>query len=363
MSAGRPFASLDTPILLATLALVSVGLVGIASATIDHAGGAGLWRVQLVWVAVSTLAGIVVWIVDYRIWGGVALVLYAAVVALLILVLLVGSEVGGNRSWLVFGSLRLQPSEIAKWVTCLVLAVYLARRVRESLALPQLAVMGLIVGLPMALIAAQPDMGTALIFIPIYLAGLLLGGVRWKVIVGILLAGVMLAPVTWTQLKDYQKERILIALDPGRDPSGYGYQARQSKIAVGSGGLTGKGPFRGTQSRLDFLPAKHTDFIIAVIAEETGFVGAVGVLALFYYVFYRGVTAAREAQDRLGTYICLLVTAWIAGQVAVNVGMVLGRLPTIGVPLPLLSYGGSSLVSVFCGIALIVNVRSRRFVN
>jgi rod shape determining protein RodA len=192
---------------------------------------------------------------------------------------------------------------------------------------------------------------------------MLIGGVRWKVIVGILLVGLLLTPVAWTMLEDYQKERILTVLEPGRDPSGYGYQIRQSKIAIGSGGLTGKGPFRGTQSQLNFLPAQHTDFILAVLAEELGFIGAAIIMGLFYYLCYRGIVAGLSSQDRLGTYLCLLVVAWIAGQMAVNVGMVLGRLPTIGVPLPFLSYGGSALVAAMCGVALIVNVRSRRFVN
>jgi rod shape determining protein RodA len=290
-------------------------------------------------------------------------VLHGVVILLLIAVLFVGTSVGGNRSWLVIGPLRLQPSELAKWTTCLVLAVYLARRVRGSIGLRQLLEMGLLAGVPVMLIAQQPDMGTALIFLPIFISALLIGGVRWKVIVGILIIGLLLTPVVWTQLKDYQKERIRTVLDPGRDPSGYGYQVRQSKIAIGSGGLTGKGLFRGTQSQLNFLPAQHTDFVVAVFAEELGFFGSSVVLALFYYLFLRGIVAARSAQDRLGTYLCLLVVAWITGQMAVNVGMVLGRLPTIGVPLPFLSYGGSALVAAMCGVALIVNVRSRRFVN
>ncbi len=259
--------------------------------------------------------------------------------------------------------MRAQPSEFAKWTTCLVLAVYLSRRVRGSMGLRQLLEMSVLVAAPVALIVLQPDMGTALIFLPIFLAALLIGGVRWKIIVGVLVVGLLLTPVAWTQLKDYQKERILTVFDPERDPRGVGYQARQSKIAIGSGGLTGKGLFRGTQSQLNFLPAQHTDFILAVFAEETGFIGAAALLGLFYYLLWRGIVAARSAQDRLGTYLCLLVVAWIIGQMAINVGMVLGRLPTIGVPLPFLSYGGSALVAAVCGIALVVNVRTRRFVN
>jgi rod shape determining protein RodA len=223
--------------------------------------------------------------------------------------------------------------------------------------------MGLIAGAPMGLVAVQPDLGTALTFGPIYLAALFLGGVRWRLLVGALLLGIVLAPVGWHHLKDYQKERVLTVLDPGRDPAGFGYQVRQSKIAVGSGRLFGKGFGHGTQSRLNFLPAHDTDFILAVVAEEFGFVGAMAVLGLFYVLLHRAILAARSAQDRLGTYLALLVCAWLGGQIAVNVGMVLGYLPTIGVPLPLLSRGGSALLAAMCGVGLVVNVRSRRFVN
>jgi rod shape determining protein RodA len=363
LSGRRLLDSIDLSTVVATLALVAAGIFSIASATMEQAALSSLWRVQLIWCLLALLAAAVVVAVDYRLWAEIAYALHGIVIMLLIAVLFFGYAVGGNRSWLVLGPMRLQPSELAKWTTCLVLAVYLARRVRGSMGLRQLLEMIFLVGLPVVLIALQPDMGTALIFIPIFLGAMLIGGVRWKVIVGILLVGLLLTPVAWTMLEDYQKERILTVLEPGRDPSGYGYQIRQSKIAIGSGGLTGKGLFRGTQSQLNFLPAQHTDFILAVLAEELGFIGAAIIMGLFYYLCYRGIVAALSSQDRLGTYLCLLVVAWIAGQMAVNVGMVLGRLPTIGVPLPFLSYGGSALVAAMCGVALIVNVRSRRFVN
>jgi rod shape determining protein RodA len=353
----------DGALLFATLALVGLGLVAIASSTMEQPGLNGLWRTQLLWLTIAIGSGAVVFFVDYRVWGQLALALHGLVIGLLVLVLFFGREVGGNRSWLELGPLRLQPSELAKWTTCLVLSVYLAQRVRGRLRLRQMVMLGILTGLPVGLIAMQPDMGTALIFVPIFLAALLLGGVRWKVIGGFALAGVLLAPVAWTQLEDYQKARILTVFKEGYDPSGVGYQVRQSKIAIGSGGLTGKGLFQGTQSQLNFLPAQHTDFIVAVIAEELGFVGTAGLLGLFYYLCYRGVVAARSSQDRLGTYLCLLVVAWITGQMAINIGMVLGRLPTIGVPMPLISYGGSSLIAVISGIALIASVRARRFVN
>jgi len=354
---------LDPALLGATFALVALGTLAIASATLEGPLTEGLWRTQLLWVLIATAGAGIIVAVDYRIWAGVALALHLAVSVLLVAVLFVGREVGGNRSWLDLGAVRIQPSEMAKWTTCLVLAVYLTRRVRQSLGFRQLLELGSLTAVPVVLVAMQPDMGTALTFVPIFLAALLMGGVRWRVILLFLLIGVLLAPVLWFYLEDYQKERILTVFDPGRDPAGYGYQVRQSKIAIGSGGLVGKGLFQGTQSQLNFLPAQHTDFVFSVLAEELGFLGVLIVLGLFYLLFHRGIAAALSAQDRLGTYICMLVVAWLAGQMAVNVGMVIGRLPTIGVPLPLLSYGGSSLVSTMAAIALIVNVRYRRFVN
>ncbi|MBZ5637893.1 MAG: rod shape-determining protein RodA [Acidobacteriia bacterium] len=355
--------SFDFPTMLVALALGGLGVLAIASATLGQPARIGLWHVQLVWLAIGTVAALVVVGVDYHVWAEFSLVVHGLVVIALVTVLFFGREVAGNRSWLVVGPLSFQPSEVAKWSTCLVLAAYLSERVRGSMGLRQIVEMGVIVGLPTGLVAAQPDTGTALTFVPIYLAALLLGGLRWKVILIVLLLGALLAPVGWGHLKEYQKERILNVLDPERDPSGIGYQTRQSKIAVGSGKLTGKGLFRGTQSHLNFLPAQHTDFILAVVSEELGFAGAATVLALFYALLYRGVLAARSAQDRLGSYLSLLVLAWITGQLAINVGMVLGLMPTIGVPLPLMSYGGTALVSVLAGVGLIVNVRSRRFVN
>jgi rod shape determining protein RodA len=355
--------SLDLPTILAALALSLLGALAVASATLEDPSQTGLWRMQLLWLVIACVAAAVVVFVDYRVWAELAPVFHVLVIGLLVAVLFFGREVGGNRSWLVLGPLRLQPSELAKWTTCVSLAVYLSRRVRESLGLRELAEMAIVAGAPVALIALQPDMGTALIFVPIYLGALLMGGVRWKLLVGFALVGVLLAPLAWVNLKEYQRERILTVIDTERDPRGVGYQVRQSKIAIGSGGLIGMGPFQGTQSQLNFLPAQHTDFVVAVIAEEAGFVGAATLLGLFYYLFHRGITAARSSQDRLGTYISMLVVAWLAGQMAINVGMVLGFLPTIGVPLPLVSYGGSALVAGLCGVALIVNVRTRRFVN
>lgn len=338
-------------------------MTAIASATAEQSARAGLWKAQLAWLGIAALAAVVVIAVDYHIWAEFSLSLHGVAVALLIAVLLFGKEVGGNRSWLAVGPATFQPSELAKWTTCLAIATFLAKRVHDRLRFVQALQLGAIIGVPMLLIAKQPDFGTALTFVPIALAAVLLGGLRWRVVALAMCVVAILAPFGWRHLKDYQKERILTVVDPGRDPSGIGYQVRQSKIAVGSGQLTGKGLFKGTQTRLNFLPAQHTDFVLAVIAEELGFIGAAGVLAMFYYLLYRGLLAARSSQDKLGTYLSLLVVSWLAGQAAINIGMVLGLMPTIGVPLPFVSYGGTALISVMCGVGLIANVRGRRFVN
>jgi len=345
------------------LTLAAVGMTAIASATAFQPGRSGLWKAQLAWLGIASLAAVVVIAVDYHIWAEFALSLHAVAVAMLAAVLLFGKEVGGNRSWLALGPVTFQPSEFAKWTTCLAIAAFLAKRVHERLRFLQALQLAVIIGVPMLLILKQPDMGTALTFVPISLAAVLLGGLRWRFVAGAMCAVALLAPVGWRHLKPYQKERILTVIDPSRDLSGVGYQVRQSKIAVGSGRLTGKGLFKGTQTRLNFLPAQHTDFVLAVIAEELGFIGAAGVLALLYYLLYRGLLAARSSQDRLGTYLSLLVVSWLTGQAAINIGMVLGLMPTIGVPLPFLSYGGTALISVTCGVGLIANVRGRRFVN
>ena len=354
---------LDVPTIAAALALAAVGMTAIASATAEQPARAGMWRTQLVWLGIAALAAVVVIAVDYHVWAEFSLSLQGVAVALLVGVLLFGKEVGGNRSWLAVGPVTFQPSEFAKWTTCLAIASFLAKRVHDRIRFVQALQLAAIIGVPTLLIAKQPDFGTALTFVPIALAAVLLGGLRWRFVALAMCAVALLAPVGWRHLKPYQKERILTVVDPGRDPSGIGYQVRQSKIAVGSGRLTGKGLFKGTQTRLNFLPAQHTDFVLAVIAEELGFIGAAGVLSLFYYLLFRGLLAARSSQDRLGTYLSLLVVSWLTGQAAINIGMVLGLLPTIGVPLPFLSYGGTALISVMCGVGLIANVRGRRFVN
>lgn len=352
----------DLPTSLVAFALTLFGLLAIASATAGEGGG-GQWRQQAVWLVLGAIGAAIIVSVDYRTWAQLAVPLHLFAIALLVITLFFGREIAGNKSWLVFGPIRLQPSEIAKWTTCLALATYLASRVRERLTFRQLLDLILIAGVPMALVVLQPDHGTALLYLPILTTAVLLGGVRWRLLALVALLMVLAAPVGWQQLRPYQKERILTVFDAERDPRGIGYQSRQSRIAIGSGRLWGKGLGKGTQTRLHYLPAPHTDFVLAVIAEELGFLGIAAVLSLFYVLLLRGIQAARSAQDRLGNFLALLICAWFASQLAINIGMVLGKLPTIGVPLPLISYGGSAMITAAAGVGLIVNIRSRRFVN
>src|SRR5690606_20437166 len=213
-----------------------------------------------------------------------------------------------------------------------------------------------IAGLPMSLVILQGDLGTAAMYFPIVLAMLLVAGIRLRVLMILLLIGALLAPVGWMVLKDYQKQRILVTLDPGLDPQGYGYQVRQSQIAIGSGGITGRGLGNGMQSQLGFVPEIHTDFIFALLAEETGVIGCIFILALYLFVLWRLISIAEQARDRQGILIITGISALIFVHVAVNVGMALGLVPPIGIPLPLLSYGGSATLTIFLALGLALNV-------
>jgi rod shape determining protein RodA len=223
--------------------------------------------------------------------------------------------------------------------------------------------LGALIGLPMVLVMKQPDLGTALTYIPILAAGAFFAGLQWKHVVAIVLLLALLMPVGWLLLRDYQKARLLSFRDPSRDPLGSGYQVIQSKIAVGAGGMWGKGVARGSQTQLRFLPVPHTDFIFAAFAEEHGFVGAVVVLGLYFLLLMQIVQNAQTAPDKAGMYICMCVAALVTFHVLVNIGMLVGRMPVTGIPLPLMSYGGSSILTMFMMLGLVNNVRLRRFVN
>jgi rod shape determining protein RodA len=350
----------------AWLLLAIAGIIGASLATL-HAvvpvlGWQPLLR-QLVWGA----AGVVlVWALAHvrpSRYATHASTVYVACLIALIAVLFVGDIRGGARAWFAFGPITVQPSEFARLGTILLLAAWLGRR-RVSMLGPRGAVIVLsIVGTATFLIALEPDLGVALTYLPIAVAGLWLGGLSSRVWVVIVLLAVVSAGVIWQAgLKPYQRERVLTLLNPERDPYGYGYQLQQSKIAVGSGGSIGQGLGRGSQSLLRFLPAQHTDFVFAVWAEATGFLGATVLLLAYALLLFRIAVTAFAAESRYGLVVSVLVGAWLGFQVIFNIGMVVGWLPTAGITLPLFSYGGSSLLTTCIALSFVHSVWYHRLV-
>jgi rod shape determining protein RodA len=358
----RRLAEVRWGLLVAALALVVLGLLTVHSASaemkIDY-----LPR-QAIFAGVGFLLMLIAFSIDHRVLLGLALPLYLLSLAALVAVLVVGIKAGGARSWLGFGNWRLQPSEFAKLATALLLARYLETANQRFLQLSQIAVACLIVAVPMGLIVVEPDFGGAAMFAPMLVGTLLVAGVRLRVMVAALLIACALGGLVWSfGLQPYQRDRVLTFLQPERDPLGKGYQLRQSKIAVGSGELVGKGYMQGTQSQLRFLPARHTDFIFAVLAEEWGFLGVAATLALYALYLFSGAQVAMRARDRAGIFLVVGLLSMTAVQVVYNTAMVVGLMPVTGIPLPFLSYGGSFMLYNFVATGIILGVDFRRFVN
>ena len=362
---GSPFGQLsgiDWSILLSTLLLAAAGLATVNSASaelpVDY-----LPR-QAAWLGIGLVVMLVLFLVDYNKLIDLALPLYGIGLALLVLVLVIGAERGGAESWLGTGAFGFQPSEPAKLVTALLLCRYIAGVNRTVLSLVEILVAVGIVLAPMALIFVQPDAGTALMYVPMLVGTLLVAGIRKRVLVaGALGLLVVLAGVWFFALQDYQRQRVETFLQPESDPQGAGYQVRQSKIAVGSGQVSGKGYMQGTQSQLRFLPARHTDFIFAVLAEEWGFLGVFGALFLYGVYIVNGARVAIRARDREGILLVVSLLSIVAFHVLYNTAMVVGLVPITGIPLPFLSYGGSFMLLNFAITGLILGVDVRRYVN
>jgi rod shape determining protein RodA len=290
--------------------------------------------------------------------------LYLLSLVALVWALAMSPKIAGTRRWLVLGPVQIQPSEFVKLAAALVVAKIFSESKKESLGLGDVVGPGAAIAVLVLLIAAAPDLGTAFCLVPLFMTVAFLAGLRVKAVAWLVLAMVVVGGVGWRYaLKDYQKSRIYTFLDPSLDPHGAGYQKIQSQIAVGSGGLAGKGYRRGTQSQLGYLPARHTDFIFSVLAEEQGFVGVSGVMGLYLLLLWRSLEAARLARDRSGAFLAAGLAAIMAFQVVYNVGMVAGLVPVKGLPLPFMSYGGSAILSSMLGMGLILNVRMRRFAN
>ena len=356
----RLFYHVDWALLIAVLALCMIGVVQIYSAT----GGSGLHLTQMYGIALGLVALVICLSLDYRSLADKSHFLYLAIVGLLIFVLFFGVVRGGSRRWIDLGPLNLQPSEFAKATVALVLAKFFGESRRGVIMRGDLVIAGAITAVPFLIIARQPDLGTAVTLLPVLFAVAFVAGMPMRIFAILGILAVLAAPIAWKfALQDYQKERVSTFLDPEADARGAGYQQLQARITTGSGGPWGKGFQKGTQGQLRFLPVAHNDFIFSVLAEEHGFAGVIATLGLYLFVILRSLAAARLAKDRLGAYLVVGVLASFTFQVIYNITMSAGLAPVKGLTLPLMSYGGSSMIATLAGFGLILNVRMRRFTN
>jgi rod shape determining protein RodA len=365
MARNISFRDFDWVLLFLVLVICAIGVAQIYSATLTTKF-VGFHIKQVYWVlgGIALMFGISR--VNYQALLERVPIMYAVSVAALVAVLIpgIGKKALGARRWFAFGGGHFQPSEWVKLILILAMAKYFAEARSEEGELRDIVKAGLLIAFPMLLVLAEPDMGTALTYTSIAIMGLFLGGLKFKHLAVVLLLGALCAPVAYKYgLKEYQRNRLITFVNPEADPDHKGYQVIQSKIAVGSGGITGKGATKGTQTQGAFLPIPQTDFIFSSFAEEHGLVGALVVLLLYFVVLMRLVHNAQTAPDRGGTFIVMGVVAVLTFHILINVGMVVGFMPVTGIPLPLMSYGGSSVLFTFLALGIVMNVRMRRFVN
>lgn len=357
----RTLRDLDWVMIGLSLTIALIGVFQIYSATHETRWYNAWWK-QSIYIAMGMIGMWLLSQIDYHSLMGRSTVLYVAVVFMLVAVLLVGTKVFGSRRWISLLGFHFQVSEFAKLVIILLVARYLTSTKSDTLQGRELLKIAGLVAAPMFLVMRQPDLGTSLTYLPIVGAGVLLAGLRRRHLALLGLLAVMTPVVSYHYvLKPYQRSRVDSFLDPESDPHGAGYQVIQSKIAVGSGRLWGAE--RGMQTQLLFLPVPHTDFIFATFSEEHGFVGVVVILGLYFLLLMKIVHAAQTAPDRAGAVICMGVAALLLFHILVNVGMVVGQMPITGIPLPLMSAGGSSTLSMFLMLGLVNNVRLRRIVH
>ena len=345
------------PVLFLGIFLLSAAGLGILYSAGD--GSIVLVKAQLLRLGLAFLVMFVVAQIPQRqlyLWSPW---FFALGVILLVLVITSGDVGKGAQRWLDLYFIKFQPSEMMKLITPMMLAWYLSEKSLPPTVKPLLVSAILVIG-PTLLIAIQPDLGTSILVAAAGFFVIFLAGLRWRVILGVFLAGLAFIPVLWEMMHDYQKQRVLTLLNPESDPLGSGYHIIQSKIAIGSGGLYGKGWLNGTQSQLDFLPERHTDFIFAVFAEEFGMMGAIVLLALYVFIILRGLYIASRAQDSFGRLLAGSLSLTFFVYLFVNVGMVSGILPVVGVPLPLVSYGGTSMVTLMAGFGMLMSIGSNR---
>jgi rod shape determining protein RodA len=356
----RLLQNVDWPLLGAALFIIGLSLTCLWSLNPGRGISALMWR-QLSWVGVGMIGLLVVVSVDYRTLVRFAPVFYVVGLGLLLSVFVLGRTVSGARRWIHVGPLTIQPSELFKLIFIITLAWALTSARGERLGRAALVGTFVLLGVPFFLVVKQPDLGTALVLVPVLGATLVGLGLRMKVLGGLALGSVALMPLAWFVLKPYQRDRLLVYLDPFRDPLGTAYNVIQAKIAIGSGQLLGKGIGGATQSRLAFLPERHTDFIFAVFAEMWGFLGCLVLIVAYALLVLRGFEIAAGTRDTRGRILALGVTSVFAVQILINIGMVTGLLPIVGIPLPLMSYGGSSMVVSLTALGLLISIRMRQF--
>jgi rod shape determining protein RodA len=357
------FRDFDWLLMLFVMAICTAGVIEIYSATFGTKFAGSHVR-QVYWILGGLVAMLVVSRINYHVLIDAVPWMYIAALLALVAVLVFGQKYLGARRWIRIGAgMHFQPSEWVKLILILAVAKYWAEDRRGECELSDVFKIGALVGIPMLMVLKQPDLGTSLTYVPIAVMGLFLGGLKWKHAVAIMLLGAVMLPVAYHFMKPYQRERLTSFTAPEEDYHGSGYQVIQSLIAVGSGGLWGKGTLQGSQIQGSFLPVPQTDFIFAAFAEEHGFLGAIAVLLLYFAVLMRLVHNAQTAPDRAGTFVVMGVVAVLTFHILVNVGMVVGFMPVTGIPLPLMSYGGSSVLFTFLALGLVMNIRMRRFVN
>ncbi len=359
----RLVSNFDWVLLLTVLLLAGIGVANLYSATASwNPSATPLYLKQLLWLSGGVTIALIVCLFDYRHLEFFAVHFYWVSVGLLVYVLVLGKTSMGATRWINLGFFNLQPGEVIKIGMILLLARIFAKTANPfGFGLLELWKPALWLLLPVILILKEPDLGTAMMVIFIAASMLLFAGLKRGTIIGLTLIGALLSLVGWFGLHDYQRARIRTFMNPEADPLGSGYHIIQSKIAIGSGGFFGKGFIQGTQSQLSFLPERHTDFAFSVFAEEWGFTGSFVLLMLYLFLIVWGLYVARRAADRFGLFLAVGVTAMIFWHIVVNLGMVIGLLPVVGVPLPLFSYGGTSMVTTMIGVGLLMNVSMRRF--
>jgi len=363
MISFRSLKNLDYFLLFSSICLLIIGWFVLYSASYQQRINTGIdfTQKQFTWIAIAFFVFFICLIIDYHFFINMSFVFYAIVMILLLLVLFIGGAKYGAKRWIGIGGFTLQPSEIAKLGVILTVVKYLVWDIENRKSLKYIFFAGSIIILPLYLIYKQPDLGTTLVFVPAVFAMLFVAGMRWIYVILAFISGIIAMPLTWNFLKPYQKARVITFLNPESDPLGTGYSIIQSKIAIGSGGIIGKGWLGGTQNRLNFIPERHTDFIFSVVGEEWGFIGAFVVILLFFIVIASGFNVARKAPDVGGKFLAIGLITMFAVQTSVNIGMTIGLLPVTGIPLPFMSYGGTSLVVTMAMMGLLQNIYMKRF--